>query len=278
MVLTDVLLLLGTGLAAGYVAGLIGVGGGIIFAPVLLFYYGHLGVAPEVLAQLTVGSSLLCTLVAALASAWFQRREGAVLQDVAVRVGTLSAVAIFLMTRYVTTRPWYDATTFQVVFSLVLLVVVARMVLGGRRQRASTESPERSPRRHSWPLLGLTGTAAGTIAAAAGVGGGIVLVPTYHGLLHLPIHQAVGTSSATIVLISFFGVLNYAALGLGQPVPETAVGYVDVGRALVLAVPAIASARLGVWTAHRFDTAALRWSFAVVAAVVAVRLLFRALA
>lgn len=268
----EILVLLGAGAVGGFVAGLVGVGGGVIFAPVLLVYFESTGVAPEVIAPLTVGSSLLCTFVAALVSAWAQHREGAVDGRIAFRVGVLSAVAIALMTRYVTTQPWYDATAFQVVFSCILLVVVARMVRPGR------PSAQAGPPRTGWPLLAATGTTAGMVASAAGVGGGVVLVPAYDGLLRLPIRRAVGTSSATIVLIAGIGVLNYMAFTPDAPVPATAVGYVDVVRALVLVAPAVVTARVGVTAAHRIDTRLLRWCFAGLAFVVALRLLYGAFA
>lgn len=268
--MAHVLLLLGAGLAAGFVGGLIGVGGGIIFAPVLFFYFQGIGVPAAALAPLTIGSSLCCTLVVALASAWFQHRKGAVRPRVAVMVGLSSAGAVWAMTHFVTTQPWYDARVFQIVFSGVLLVIVARMLTAGRPEDGA--GPERPV---GAPVLAGIGTAAGAVASAVGVGGGVVLVPAYAHLLRLPMRVAVGTSSATIVLISLVGVATYALAGTAPT--STALGYVDVGRALLLSVPAVATARLGVATAHRIDTRALRLSFAVLAVLVAVRLLLRAL-
>lgn len=269
------LLLLGAGLAAGFVAGLIGVGGGIIFAPVLFFYYQAIGIPSTVVAPLTIASSLFCTLIAAFISAWAQYRRSAVVTRVALSVGVFSALAVYLMTRFVTTQPWYDGTVFQMVFSTVLLVLVTRMVV---RPRVDPGLAQGGRPRLGWPVLVGTGTAAGAVAAAAGVGGGVVLVPAYSHFFGLPIHVATGTSSATIVLVSLAGVVNYAWLGQGEPVPELAVGYVDVLRATLLAVPAMLTAHLGVWTAHRINRRALRLSFATLAGIVAVRLLWDALA
>ncbi len=272
MALTQVLVLVGAGLAGGFLGGLIGVGGGVIFTPVLFFYFQGLGVAPEALAPLTIGSSLFCTLVVAVASAWFQFRRNAVRLRVALGAGLSSAAAVYLTTRFVTTQPWYDARVFQVVFSLILLVVVVRMVWPRRGASA-----ERAERRAAWPVLFGVGTAAGAVASAAGVGGGVVLVPAYHGFLRLPVAAAVGTSSATIAIIALAGVVSYAVTGRGAPVPETALGYVDVGRAALLSAPALLSARFGVRLAHRIDTRALRLTFAAVACFVAARLILRAL-
>lgn len=279
MELTHVLILVGAGLAGGAVAGMIGVGGGIIFAPVLFFFYRGAGVPPEVIAPLTIGTSLLCTLLASLSSAYSQFRRASVDGRVAVQVGCFSAVAVFLMTRYVTTQPWYDGQAFQVVFALVLLSVAVRMVAGARGGSPSDGSPSDDPPKGrpagAGALAGM-GAAAGGIASAAGVGGGIVLVPSYHHLLHLPMHRAVGTSSATIVLISLVGVVTYLLSNGGALVPGTAVGYVDVVPALLLAVPAVVTARAGVWLAHRTNRRTLRLCFALIAAFVSLRMLWNA--
>ncbi len=268
---TQILLLVGAGLATGFVAGLIGLGGGIIFAPVLFFYFQAIGIDPALVTPLTLGTSLLCTMLAGLSSAWFQWRRDSVQPRVAVAVGLLSAAAVFVVTRYVTTEPWYDAAVFQIVFSVVLLVVVVRMVTGSGAARARNGGGE-APPRVSWSLLGGIGSAAGAVSSAVGVGGGVVLVPAYHNLLRLPVRMATGTSSATIVIIAGAGVLMYALSGGAAAVPSTALGYVDVGHALLLAGPSLLSARFGVQAAHRVDGRLLRWSFAAAAAFVAVRM------
>ena len=272
----QIVLLIGLGLTAGFIAGLIGLGGGVIFAPVLLFFFRHAaGVDVVTVSKMTAGSSLFCTLIAALVSAWYQYREEAMLPEVAWRVGLFSAAAVLLTTRFVTTQPWYDARAFQVVFGTLLLGVVFRMLAG--KQRAKPSRPTSGNRRR-WPLLAGTGLGAGAIAAAAGVGGGIVLVPAYNRFLRLPMERAVGTSSGTIVLISLVGVASYAISGWGVPGrPPTAIGYVDFGHAALLAGPSILSARAGVWAVHYVRTQVLRWSFAAVALLVAARMLYGAL-
>jgi hypothetical protein len=272
-----VLLLIGAGLVAGYVAGLVGVGGGIIFTPVLLFYFRHLGVAPEVIAPLTVGTSLFCTLIAGTASAWFQYRRRSVDTGVALVTGLASVVAFYPMTRFVTTRPWYNEQALALVFSGVLLAVVAQMLLRKPPPVAPTSPAAVLSTGRKAGASGLTGVVAGTLSAAVGVGGGVIMVPAFHNQLHLPMAHATGTSSAAIVLISLVGLASYATAAGGVPLPASAVGYVDAFHALLLALPAVVTARYGVRTAHRIDQNRLRWSFALVAVLVVIRLVWSAL-
>ena len=262
------------GLGAGVLAGLVGVGGGVIFTPVLFAVYGLLDVPSGVRTPLTVGTGLFCTGLAAGTSAVHHARRGAVDARMALGVGLASAMAVGLMSRFVVTRPWYDAALFQLLFAAVLLVVVVRMV-GEKTPEAESASNAGTPRWGAW--LG-TGTAAGTVAAAVGVGGGVVLVPAYHRWLRLPMHRAVGTSSATIVLISTLSTIAYLLLGVGTGGrPGFALGYVDIGTGLLLAGPAVLGAQGGAALAHRVETRRIRWSFALLAVVVAGRLVWGAI-
>ncbi|MFB6273334.1 MAG: sulfite exporter TauE/SafE family protein [Salinibacter sp.] len=273
MTIFQAILLGVAGLGAGFLAGLVGIGGGVIFTPVLFFVYGGLDVPSGVRTPLTVGTGLFCTGLAAGASTVHHARRGAVHLRMVLGVGLASAGAVGLVSRFVVTRSWYDAALFQLLFAAVLLVVVGRMVRESSLDR-SRDTEGASPRWVSW--LG-TGTAAGTVASAVGVGGGVVLVPAYHRWLRLPMHRAVGTSSATIVLISTLSTLAYALLGTGTVGrPELALGYVDVGTGLLLAGPAVLGAQGGAALAHRFDARWLRWSFALLAVVVAGRLVWGA--
>lgn len=267
------LILLVAGALGGFIAGLVGVGGGVIFGPVLFFSFQAAGIEDPVLTPLTLGSSLLCTFAASASGTVAQARAGAIDPRTALVSGGVAAIAVVLVGRFVTTQPWFDKETFQVVLGVLLVVVVVRMVL--KTDRADTLSTDGA--RRSFGRLAATGLGAGAIASLAGVGGGVVMVPAFSGLVRLPIKVAAGSSTAAITIITAVGVATYAALGWGEPVPTGALGYVDWRSAAVLALPAVVTARLGVATAHRIDVRAVRLSFAAFAAIVAVRLLWNAL-
>lgn len=280
---THVLLLVSAGLLGGYIAGLTGLGGGIIFAPVLLFHFQSIGVDDGVVAQLTIGSSLMCTVLASLASARRHYAHGAVATRVAAVAGLASAASVIAVSLLVTTRPWFDADVFQTVFAVLLVAVALRMFLDRENNETPGEEPtdeeptgehgNRPSNRHGTGTLSAVGLIAGAVSTTAGVGGGIILVPTYKRLLKLPMHRAVGTSSATIVLIGLAGMINYALLGLGNThTTPTSLGYVDVVRSALLASGAILSVPWGVATAHRLHSSTLRRGFAILVLVMALRL------
>jgi uncharacterized protein len=264
------------GLAAGFIAGLLGVGGGVLFAPVLFFYFQHIGIDPLVITPLTLGTSLFCTCVASLVSGYFHFKKGSVIPSVALKTGLLSAVAVVLMTQFVTTQPWYDGEVFQVVFGSLLLVVAGRMLAQTFEKNAPSDTSVVNL-NVSWPSLAAVSTLVGVVATAAGVGGGVVMVPAYARMMRMPIKTSIGTSSASIILIATVSAVSYIVAGWNAPVPTTALGYVDFGHALALVFPAMFTARLGVAVAHRLESRRLKWAFAGLAALIALRLIVRAL-
>ena len=271
-----VVILLFSGLTGGFVAGLVGVGGGIVFAPVLFFFFQATGVAPEFLAPMTVGTSLLCTLTASAMSGWQHHLKRSVRWDISIRVGFLSAAALYLVVSFVTTEPWYDRFAFQLVFGLLLLIVAIRMFFengSGSDENVEGAAVSEHP---STVILGAIGSAAGTVAALAGVGGGVVMVPAFHQILRLPMRVSVGTSSGAIILISTIGVTVYAISGWSEVTGPWMLGYVDIAGGTILGVPGILGARIGARLAHHLPRKALRGAFAVIALVVAGRMIVAA--
>jgi uncharacterized protein len=266
------LLLFGAGAAGGFLAGLVGVGGGIIYGPILLFYFRAVGIEDPLLTPLTLGTSLLCVWASALSGVVTQRGAGAIHLRVALVTGAVAAATTVLTGRFLTTQVWYDRQAFQLVLGSILVWVVLRMLWPKRRDVAEAVigDPER---RHPVPLLAAIGAAVGVLVAAAGVGGGVILVPLYSGVLRLPLKQAMATSLAGILVVSTSGVLTYVVLGLGVPGPPGTLGYVDLWRGLLLGAPAILLARQGVRTAQRVEVRVVRYTFAAVAGLVAVQLL-----
>jgi uncharacterized membrane protein YfcA len=262
-------ILIAGGLVAGFVAGVIGVGGGIIFAPVLYIYFDSVGIESHLIAPLVIGSSLFCTFVASVASSFFHERKKAVDWRVAIKVGIGSALAVFIMTRFVTTQPWFDPDIFKMSFSLVLLAVVGRMLSSSKEDPVDSDDD----RSRGLGFLFGVGSLTGIVSAAAGVGGGVVLIPAYNQGLNISMIRSIGTSSATIIFVSLAGVLSYMLFGAPASVSNFSWGAVDFGTSLLLVLPSIITVRIGVYVAHRVDRSALRLGFACLALIVAFKLI-----
>ncbi len=272
MELSEVFLFLAVGSLAGLAGGLLGIGGGLIFTPTLFFYFKSTGIPDEYVVPLSIGTGLMCTWVVALSSAIGHYQRDAVHIGTALTCGVAAAFGVWATSVWITTSAWFTAGIFQHVFAVFLVIVAARMIVPARSGKSTRARSEESlVVRHPAAVVA-GGGIAGFVASLVGVGGGIVLVPLYTRFFNMNIRLAVGSSSATIVIITLTAILAFAVQGSGLAISSTALGYVDLKYAAILAVPAAITARFGVALAHRLDRTRLRRIFGILALLVAGRL------
>jgi uncharacterized protein len=207
-----------TGLGAGVLAGLFGVGGGIVATPAIAALLG----APPIVA---VATPLPVIFPTAIVAAEAYRRAGQVDVRAAVWMsipGAMAAAGGAALTRVVD-GDWLLLAT------AALLVWQASEVARGSSASEAEEEREISP----W-LYSAVGGAAGFVSGLLGIGGGIVMVPLLAGVLGMPLKRALGTSLATIVALVIPGTLVHAALG-----------NIDWAIVLVLVAGSVVGARLG---------------------------------
>lgn len=251
-----------TGAVSGLLAGLLGIGGGVIIVPAVLVALALDGVAPEVRMHLAVGSSLAIIVFTALASIRAHHRRGAVLWPVVGRiapgivVGALLGAAIADAMSGTLLRAWFG------VFALLLAANLAF----GRPPRPQRTLP-------GTPGLFAVGTAIGTVSSLVGVGGGSMSVP-FLAWCNVPMRQAIATSAAIGLPIAFGGSAGFLAAGLDDPaLPALAVGYLYPPAIVLVGLASMVSAPFGARIAHAVDPRWLRYGFAVLFLVVGVRML-----
>jgi uncharacterized membrane protein YfcA len=206
------------GFGAGMLAGMFGVGGGILSTPAISVIYG---VAPVV----AVATPLPVIFPTAIVGAETYRRSGQVDLRAASWISIFGAGAAAA-----------GAALTGIVNGHLLLIVTAVLLAWQAVEVARGASvPERAARREAtvWAYAGI-GVIAGLASGLLGIGGGIVIVPMLAGWFGMPLKRALGTSLAAIVAIVVPGVAVHAALG-----------HIDWTIALVLAIGSIAGARIG---------------------------------
>jgi uncharacterized membrane protein YfcA len=279
MDITSILLLILLGGIAGVAGGLLGIGGGLIMTPSLFFYFRGVGIPDDVLTPLSIGTGLLCTWVISVSSAVHHHARGATNIRAAILCGLAAACAAAATSIWITTASWFTPALFQRVFAIFLMAVAVKMIVSrGTNKKtdgAESDDTESDDSRGTvvplFPTL-VGGTLAGTIASAVGIGGGMVLVPLYERFMKMKMHVAVGTSSATIVIITLAAVITFMARGPALSISASSIGYVDFKLAAILAIPAAMTTGLGVSLAHRMNRARLRQVFGALALLVSIRL------
>lgn len=267
------------GIFGGVLAGMLGVGGGLIFTPVLIFLYAE---SLEDPLPWIIGTSLLCTFAASLSSVRKHIRMNNFFRRDSLKVGLFSLAGTLLGVTIVRSD-WYSQTEFSVVFSGLLLFAAYKFIFKKKEPRKSGEQPltDNAALKQDGtlgPRQGLLiGSAGGTVATLAGVGGGVVMVPLMTMLLKLPYLKAISISSAAIVFISFFG---WGQFALSSPteagITAFTLGYVDFGSALPLIAGALIGANYGVYATSRIPRHYMELVFGLLAFFVAARLLWRA--
>ncbi|MEQ6916061.1 sulfite exporter TauE/SafE family protein [Halomonas aquatica] len=250
------------GAVAGTMAGLYGVGGGLIIVPSLIAAFGWQGVAPEVAMHLAVGTSLATIVVTGSSSAWGHYRRGSIRRDwfLAMLPGlVLGAIAGVFVAGSL------SGGLLGTLFGLFVILVALKMALGrGPRPGGAQSGPA---------AMGLAGVVVGGVSALFGIGGGTLSVP-WLSRCGATMTQAVGTSSACGLPIALFGAATFMVVGWGNPLlPSGAVGFVMLPAFLGIVLASVPFARLGVLLAHRLSARALRLSFAALLAVVGLKFL-----
>lgn len=265
---TTFLILLALGIIAGILAGLLGIGGGILFAPVLFVVFSDASIADPVV--LTIGSSLFCTFVAAFGSSVRQYRQQNFFWRDGLLVGILGSLGVTIG-KWVITAPFYNKQVFVIFFSLLLMYVAWMFIKRGKRNFEEVATRESTVTKKQAVVSGGLG---GFVAALGGIGGGGVMVPILNLYFEKPFKKVVSISSLAIVFISLSGWLQLTLAGSAQEaLTDYAVGFVDFGAALPLAAGAMIGGFFGAFINLRIKQLYLQYAFAVLAVGMAVKLL-----
>jgi len=250
------------GIFAGLTAGLLGVGGGIIIVPVLIYSFTALGFSADVLTHMAVGTSLATIIITSAGSVYQHHRKGAVLWPILVWfsvglvLGALGGAKVADLLR---------GRVLQILFGVFALVIAWQMLMGLKPK----------PTRGVPGKAGLTvaGVIIGCVSAIFGIGGGSLSVP-FLTWCNIRMQEAVGTSSAAGMPIAVAGALGFVITGWQHPaLPPHSIGYVYLPALLGIAITSVIFAQLGARWAHRLPAATLKKIFAVLLAVVGGKLL-----
>ncbi|WP_303909161.1 sulfite exporter TauE/SafE family protein [Thiohalomonas denitrificans] len=248
----DIYLYLAVGAFAGVLAGLFGVGGGLVIVPVLAFAFARAGIAPEVLMHLAIGSSLATIVFTSLASVRAHHRRGAVQWRLVGRLAPGIVVGALLGAMI---ADWLPGTGLRRIFGIFELAVAVQLGLGLK------PAPHRT--LPGTPGLFAAGGVIGTVSAIVGIGGGTLTVPflTWN---NVAIRNAVATSAACGMPIALAGAIGFAAAGWGESaLPAASTGYLYWPAIGGVVAASMLFAPLGARLAHTLPGDVLKRLFAL---------------
>ncbi len=256
-----IIILLATGAGAGFVSGLVGIGGGFIIVPVQYWLLTSMGIDPTVAIRIAFGTSLAVILPTALSGAVGHYHQKAVLLKPAVFMSLTGIVGGFLGGIIATHSP---GDYLRVLFGFVVLASALWMFISKYPQKNETHN-------NNFHYL-FWGFLAGMMSGLVGVGGGLVLVPILVVAMGLSMHKAVGTSTAMITSVG--GISSYIINGLSVPgLPPYSLGYINLLQLAILAGTSIPMAQLGVKVAHQLPVKKLKYISIVLQVLVAQKMI-----
>lgn len=250
------------GAIAGLLAGLLGIGGGLVIVPVLTFMFAAQGFAQESIVHMALATSLASIIFTSISSVLAHHKRQAVIWPVVFRI-TPGIIAGTLMGTYI--AAWLSTNTLKIFFSVFLFYVGTQMLIG-IKPKASRSIP-------NTPGMFAAGSIIGVFSSLAGIGGGTLSVP-FLVWCNTLMHQAIGTSAAIGFPIAVAGATGYILNGLkATGLPPHTLGFVHLVALGGIVCASIFTAPLGAWLAHKLPVDKLKKIFACLLYVLATRMI-----
>jgi uncharacterized membrane protein YfcA len=263
MLLPIVLVLSAIGAFAGILAGLLGVGGGIVLVPAFFYAFSTLGFGGEQLMQICLATSLATIVVTSIRSVLGHHRKGAVdteiLRGWAIGIVIGAAVGVLVVSSL-------RSTALQFSFGVLAFGVGLYMLVSRPHWRLADAMPMGFKRAVLSPAVGV-------LSVLMGIGGGSFGVPlmTLH---NVPIHRAVGTAAGFGILIAAPSVLGFLFLSVDPATrPPLTVGAVNLPAFFIVVAMTILTTPIGVKLAHALDARWLKRAFGAFLILVALNML-----
>ncbi len=248
----ELAIFLAIGAVAGVLAGLLGVGGGLVIVPVLVLLFERSGFDGGQVMQLALGTSLATIVFTSLSSIRAHHRRGAVHWPVVWRLAPGLFAGTAASAFVVRLLPTWLLKDF---FGLFAITVAVQLALELR--------PNPGRQLPGSVALAATGGGIGAVSALVGIGGGSLTVP-FLAWCNLPMREAVATSAACGLPIALSGALGFLAAGWGDPrLPPLAWGYLYLPAWFGIAATSVLFAPLGAHWAHQLPARQLKRIFAL---------------
>lgn len=251
------------GAVVGFFAGLLGIGGGLIIVPVLVYLLPLLGISAELAFPMALATSLASIIFTSTSAAFAHHKNGNIPWPIAKQL--VISVAIGAMLGAVIAG-MLSLKALTLIFASAVLVLAAYMFLSIKVER-SVGLPS------NW-VLQLIGLFTGVLASLMGIAGGAILVPILM-YCSLSMRQAIGVATASGIIVALFGALGYVIIGFGQSdLPPWSIGYIYLPALLGIVLTSSLFAPLGVKAGTKLSLLYLKKGFALFLMLVAIKMMW----
>ncbi|WP_408597979.1 sulfite exporter TauE/SafE family protein [Limnohabitans sp.] len=255
------------GICTGFLAGLLGIGGGMIMVPFLTFMLSQRGVDANLTVKMAIATSMATIIFTSISSVRAHHKRGAVRWDLVK--GLAPGIVLGSMIASMGVFAMLKGANLAIFFGLFVGFSATQMFLDKKP----------APSRQVPGTAGLVaaGSAIGFLSGLVGAGGGFISVP-FMAWCNVAIHTAVATSSALGFPIALANVAGYVISGMSVTgLPDDAIGYIWVPALVVIALCSVFTAPLGAKAAHSLPVKKLKRIFAMILYALAVYMLYKGL-
>lgn len=250
-----------SGIIAGFLAGLFGVGGGAVLVPGFYQILGSLGVGDDIRMHIAVGTSLAIIVPTSLLSFKQHNAKGTV--DIELLKSFIIAVPVGVFCASIITV-FISGASLRAIFAIMTFIISMKLLFAKDGWNLGTKIPGN-------PIRFFAGWLIGFLSTFMGIGGG-VFNNTFMTMFGRPIHQSVSTSSGVGVLIAIPGVLGYIWAGWGVAnLPIYSLGYINMIMVVLVIPITLLMVPIGVRVAHAISKRQLQISFGLFLIVVSLR-------
>jgi uncharacterized membrane protein YfcA len=210
MVLLVLIVLLLVGALGGFLAGLLGVGGGLIFIPIISLLLENHHLSNSDIVRFTLANSIALVFISGLSGILRQIKIGSYELKQSLLIGIPGALSAAAMSYAIQHGNWYSKERFQTVFLGFLIISISNMLFVTDKSEAqSTNFSKPTSPKNNFLISTLVGILAGSVVSLSGLGGGIIMVPMFRMLLKFPVKRATSLSLSIVPLLSIFPLTQY---------------------------------------------------------------------
>lgn len=253
----------------GFLAGMLGVGGGVVFVLIFSHYLYAMGVPAQMIVPAIVANSMFAIFFGGISGSYKQWRNGNFFPREILAIALPAATTAISFSWLISHGSWYTRERFTIFF-ILLLIYMAWKIFRGKDQPVA----EQRERKEPWKYV-LTGSISGTVAAFSGIGGGIIIVPLLGNLVKTPIKKATSVSLGVITLMalltSLFNTFFQRLPGTGS---AEGLGLIFFSVAIPVALGSLCFSPVGVMASSRLKASHIRLIFVSFIMIVIVKMIY----
>ncbi len=265
--INDYLIIFFLGSIGGFISGFLGVGGGIVYIPILDYFLTKLGLQQDALVKGILANSLFTIFFSGSIASYKQYKSGNFYPKEILQTAIPGIITALFITYLIRNGNWYSKEIFNYVFAAMLLIISLRMLLA----KPVISDTEKVISNNKYRL---TGFFAGLVTAFSGLGGGVVMTPVFTDLLKQTFKKASSVSNGVIPMFALFVGLYNLSGEQAQVVHQYQIGYIVFPLVLPMVLAAVFLTPLGVKVSHQVKPLLIRNIFAIFVSLIFIKTIY----